>query len=223
MYNFLDRFMKEYFDGLVIRPPLFYLSKYGIRFEIANPYLSFEADTNLKQIQDRSRNLFNHIFDESDELLLVTNVYCEKNGNILGRKPLNIYKKYIRNKGLLGKLQYRDLPNLFLGDDEEETAMITKQFVLPCKKSDIKYTQLLKAISYEDFKHPMQILKGFPQYGYDIFFVNLSKKIIFHLYDDRGCDVIASNKEEIRCLYEFYNDWILEYDRHRIDSIFLDR
>jgi len=44
--------------------------------------------------------------------------------------------------------------------------------------------------------------------------------MIYHLYDDRGCDVIASNKENLRPLYEELNDWILDYDREQIDTIF---
>ncbi|MEI4525718.1 DUF3885 domain-containing protein [Priestia megaterium] len=53
-----------------------------------------------------------------------------------------------------------------------------------------------------------------------IYFINLSKKKIFHLYDDRGCDVLASSKESIRFLYEEYNNWILDYDREEIDLLF---
>ncbi|MFD1206338.1 DUF3885 domain-containing protein [Sporosarcina contaminans] len=46
------------------------------------------------------------------------------------------------------------------------------------------------------------------------------KKMIYHLYDDRGCDIIAVNIEDLRELYEKYNDWILDYDRERIDLLF---
>jgi Domain of unknown function (DUF3885) len=52
------------------------------------------------------------------------------------------------------------------------------------------------------------------------FFLNISKKIIYHLYDDRGCDVIAADREHIRLLYEVRNEWILDYDRDKIDSTF---
>ncbi|MCM3639930.1 DUF3885 domain-containing protein [Priestia aryabhattai] len=44
--------------------------------------------------------------------------------------------------------------------------------------------------------------------------------MIFHLYDDRGCDILASNKESIRFLYEEYNNWILDYNREEIDLLF---
>ncbi|MBY0029243.1 DUF3885 domain-containing protein [Priestia aryabhattai] len=43
---------------------------------------------------------------------------------------------------------------------------------------------------------------------------------MYFLYDDRGCDVLASNKESIRFFYEEYNNWILDYDREEIDLLF---
>ena len=214
--------MMDHFDGLILRPPLFYLWEYGIRFEISHPELPFEEIVNLKQIYKRSKDIFNGIFKENDEILLVTNVYCQKDDIFLQKKPLGVYKKYIKNKMALTKLQHRVLPDVFCDDrdGEEDINHVTHNFVLPCKKSEIRYIQLLKAISYEDFPHPSQILKGFSRNGHDIFFVNLTKKIIYHLYDDRGCDVIASDKEGIRFLYQDFNEWILDYDRAKIDNLF---
>ncbi|WP_407676688.1 DUF3885 domain-containing protein [Planomicrobium stackebrandtii] len=42
----------------------------------------------------------------------------------------------------------------------------------------------------------------------------------FHLYDDRDCDILAADKEDIRFLYNEYNEWILNYDRKEIGSSF---
>ncbi|MCZ0074814.1 DUF3885 domain-containing protein [Bacillus sonorensis] len=44
--------------------------------------------------------------------------------------------------------------------------------------------------------------------------------MIFHLYDDSGCDVIAVQKEELLPLYSRLNQWVLENDRSRIDQMF---
>ncbi|PRT32673.1 DUF3885 domain-containing protein [Bacillus wiedmannii] len=40
------------------------------------------------------------------------------------------------------------------------------------------------------------------------------------IYDDRGCEVIAKNKETIRNLYEKYKGWIPDYERESIDKVF---
>ena len=55
---------------------------------------------------------------------------------------------------------------------------------------------------------------GYP----DVFFVNVTKDIIFFIYDDRGCEVIARDVDRIRPLYVKYNDWVEEVDRKRIES-----
>lgn len=220
MINHLSQFMKEHFDNLTLRPPLFYLWKYGIRFEISMPWVDLEDTKNLKQMEERMIGIFNKTFNVGDKMFLITDIHCERNDNFLQKRPTKVYQKYIKNKELRRKLQHTVLPSVFLEDGELYQDMYTHRFVLPCKKSDIRYKSLLTAISYEDFPHPSQILKGFPRNGVDIFFINITRKMIYHLYDDRGCDVIASNKEELRSLYEELNDWILDYDREQIDQLF---
>ncbi|WCR25026.1 DUF3885 domain-containing protein [Paenibacillus thiaminolyticus] len=44
--------------------------------------------------------------------------------------------------------------------------------------------------------------------------------MIYHLYDDRGCDVICADVDPLRPLYEEFNDWILDYDREKIEALF---
>ena len=222
MIDNLSQFLEEHFDNITLKPPLFYLWKYGIRFEIAIPWLEHYEKRNLQQIKERSTGIFNMFFADKDEIMLITDIHCEKNDDFLQKRPTKVYQKYVKSKEVAIKLQHRMLPNVFMEDEDGDdyAEMVTHRFVLTCLKNDIRYNQLLSAISYEDFPHPTQILKGFPRNGIDIYFVNVTKKMIFHLYDDQGCDVIASNKEDLRPLYEEYNEWILDYDREQIDQLF---
>ncbi|CAM2141561.1 hypothetical protein PT2222_130202 [Paraburkholderia tropica] len=59
-----------------------------------------------------------------------------------------------------------------------------------------------------------------PSISQDIYFINIKKRTIFHLYDDQGCDILAAAAETIRDMYETYNSWILDYDRERINRLF---
>ncbi|PGV53450.1 DUF3885 domain-containing protein [Bacillus sp. AFS037270] len=210
LYSFLD----EYFEGLTLAPPLFYSWSNSIRFEISNPLFPNDSKESWDQTFQRSISLFRKVFEERDVNLLVTDVLTTSDNHFLRRKPLNVYKKYIKDKNKLNQLQYQ----YFFKDEEDRT--VIHRFVLPCKRDEIRYVQLLKGICYEDFAHPSTILKNNQESGYEIYFINLTKKIIFHLYDDRGCDVLASNKEMIRYLYEELNSWILDYDRKKIDTLF---
>lgn len=221
MTTIVTDFMKEHFKNLILLPPLFYSWDFGIRFEIANPDIREHEDKrNLQQIAERSTSIFNQVFQEEDEILLVTDIQCEKNDSFLQERPVNIYRKYLKNKNALMRLQHLILPSVWDVDDEDYEDMVTHRFHLLCQKKDLRYRQLLSAISYEDFAHPTTILKHNNRAGYEIYFVNVTRKLIYHLYDDRGCDVIASNKEDLRPLYVACNDWILDYDREQIDVIF---
>ncbi|MGG4380541.1 DUF3885 domain-containing protein [Priestia megaterium] len=218
--NTLSSFLEEYCEGLTLRPALFYSWKYSIRFEISDPLISSHEKDCLNQAFHRSITLFQRVFGEGDEILFVTDVYTTNKDLFLQKRPLNVYLKYIKDKKRLYQLNHHCLPSVFQDEDEDDDQSLTHRFVLSCKKTELRYAQLLKAINYEDFAHPSTILKSNPQSGYDIYFINLSKKMIFHLYDDRGCDVLASSKESIRFLYEEYSNWILDYDREEIDLLF---
>lgn len=54
----------------------------------------------------------------------------------------------------------------------------------------------------------------------DVFFVNTTKDILFFVYDDRGCEVIARIAEKLRPLYEKHYDWVDEVDREKIEKRF---
>lgn len=214
MENTLSKLMMNHFDNLTLRPPLFYHWKYGIRFEIAMPWVEHTEKRNLDQIKERSTGIFNKVFHNSNEMLLITDVHSAKNDSILQRRPTKVYQKFIKDKKLRAKLQHHKLPTVFLADNfgEDFKDDVTHRFILPCKKNDIRYTQLLTAIGID--------LHIRSNNGTDIYFINLTKRMIYHLYDDRGCDVIASDKEDLRLLYEDLNGWILDYDRDEIDQLF---
>jgi len=40
------------------------------------------------------------------------------------------------------------------------------------------------------------------------------------MYDDRGLDIIASDKDTLSPIYTKHNDWLLDYDRARMEEIF---
>jgi hypothetical protein len=210
----LNTFLNENFKGLKLEPPLFYSWENGIRFEIGEPGIPFYEKANLQQTFERAITLFKKVFADSDEMLLVTDVTSTSEDIFLQKRPLNVYWKYIKDKEKRYKLRYKRI------DGYSDEGMTTHRFVLRCAKEDIRYVPLLKAICYEDFAHPSTILKNNPPSGYEIYFINVTKKLIYHLYDDRGCDVIAFDKETIRSLFEECNKWILEYDRDRIDRVF---
>ena len=51
-----------------------------------------------------------------------------------------------------------------------------------------------------------------------VYFANSNTNIMYHLYDDRGADIAADNKKILMPIYQKFNNWILEYDRERIEK-----
>lgn len=216
MSDKLQSFLDQSFHGLELAPPLFYSWESGLRFEIANPKLSYTEPGYLAQAFERSKSLFDAVFDVEDEILFVADIATWRHSPFIHKKPINIYRKYIRQANALYDLKLQVLETT----EEEDDEIATFRFSYACRKKDIRYPQLLQAICYEDFGHPSTILKNQKGSSCQIYFVNLSKKLIYHLYDDRGCDIIAADKDEMEYLYEKYNDWILDYDREKIDALF---
>ena len=53
-----------------------------------------------------------------------------------------------------------------------------------------------------------------------VYLLHPNENVLYHLYDDRGLDLVAKDKRMLYPLYERFNDWILDYDRETIDHIF---
>ena len=43
---------------------------------------------------------------------------------------------------------------------------------------------------------------------------------LYHLYDDRGLDVLGGSRKLLLPLYHQFHDWILEYNLEKIDQMF---
>ncbi|MGG1663393.1 DUF3885 domain-containing protein [Brevibacillus sp. NRS-1366] len=207
----IDEYLDSNFSNLKLRPPLFYNWKFGIRFELRDPN---EEDTKIymERVYFRAITLFQELHSTNDEIIIVANVHHAGEENIFRRRKVKIFQHYIKAKDVLRKLQHQVIPYIF-EDVYDINDFETHRYALNCKVSDVKYIHLIRAICNQDMGIKPKII-------HDVFFVNLSKNTIFHIYDDRGCDVLASSKESIRFLYERYNDWILDYDKEAIDMVF---
>ena len=51
---------------------------------------------------------------------------------------------------------------------------------------------------------------------------NLDLGIMINPYDERGVDIFGPNRELLKMLYNKRNDWLLDYDRKRMDTVYQD-
>ncbi len=210
----LREYMLETFPNLELRPPLFYNGDIGIRFKLGVNYDCtniYENCPYLEGVYNRAITLFQSLHSKTDDIYIVVDVNDFADGETFKHK-LNIFSKYVKEKSDLFKLQKNTIPYVFPEDDEDGLYK-THRFTLKCKVSDLKYIPMLKAICNQDMG-----IK--PRIFHMVYFINVNKNTIFHIYDDRGCDVLATSPNTIRDMYHTYNDWILDYDRNKIDKVF---
>ena len=210
----LKEYMLETFPNLELRPPLFYNGDIGIRFKLGVNYDCtniYENCPYLEGVYNRAITLFQSLHSKTDDMYIVVDVNDYADGETFKHK-LNIFSKYVKEKSDLFKLQKNTIPYVFPEDDEDGLYK-THRFTLKCKVSDLKYIPMLKAMCNQDMG-----IK--PRIFHMVYFININKNTIFHIYDDRGCDVLATSPNTIRNMYHTYNDWVLEYDRNKIDKVF---
>lgn len=212
-------YLNEKFPTVVLVPSVYYQWDIGIHFSLGEGIYQFKENRELNlemfsTVYKQTFKIFDELFDQNDDLILVTNNYKWKKQQQTTK--LKVYQPNLRDKNILKKLQSKTYPYPFEEDEKENYEM--QQFSLQCKVSDINLEGLLKASLNEDFP-PVKPRFGCDSVYYpDVFFVNTTKDIIFFVYDDRGCEVIALTAEKLRPLYEKHYDWVDEVDRERIEK-----
>ncbi|WP_221390351.1 DUF3885 domain-containing protein [Dyadobacter sp. NIV53] len=200
-------FLDANFNGLKIRQPLFYNWDIGLRFDLQVG--ATDTDEYFIECVRRASALFEAAFSQTDEVYLVLLDFKYKRKKI--RFPNYCFKQI---KNLQKKeVAYSKIKWFY---ESEDLADIRNQAIVRLSVDRCNYKNILTAISHVDFP-PRK-----PSYGFlsskQVFFLNINKKIIFHMYDDRGLDIIASDKATLLPIYDTYNDWILDFDRASIDQ-----
>ncbi|MEC1735271.1 DUF3885 domain-containing protein [Bacillus mojavensis] len=206
----VNEYVLENFPGLRLAPPLFYNWQIGIRFEIGVGYNVNAAYLHSPYIDNaykRAVTLFKSLHADNDDIFVIADAVGFGGGRGYKTK-LHIFSRYIREKAVLKKLQHIAVSYTCSDDDDK-----THRFFLRCKAGDVRYIPMLRAICNQDMG-----IK--PSISLNIYFINIKKRTIFHLYDDRGCDILAAAAETIRDMYETYNSWILDYDKEKINRLF---
>ncbi|MGY1462242.1 DUF3885 domain-containing protein [Bacillus toyonensis] len=221
----LKEYMNQTVPGVTLVPSIYSQWENHLHFDFGkDKYQIVEGtdDLNMEyfsQLYTDNKYLFEDIFLKEDVVFVVANVYRFKKENIKTPQKINIYNKYIKKRDLKFRIRQETLPFLF--EDEEADLYCTSQFSLKCLAEDIKYELLIQAVNHEDFPDLYPRFGRKKEVSYpDVFLINATKDIVMFIYDDRGCEVIAKNKEIIRGLYEKYKEWIPVYERESIDSLF---
>ena len=190
--------------------PIFYNSPIGIRFNIGDNgnevYIEqsdeeFSANPNyISACLERSLKIYHSL--EMEPNLLVIDGYLYEN-----ETAEDFISSVVSDTDLP---QPNEIKSEITHDDQAECIHV---FLL-WNINDFNPSKLLEEIIKADIGTGNDFLTS------SVYFVCTNDNVLFHLYDDRGADLVTDKKEKIQHIYYELNDLILDYDREKIDDIF---
>lgn len=177
-------------------------ASYRIRFELGLEYL--KEHEYMKEVLHRVNSINDLLFDEGDIVSLIV-----KTNNYRRQHFLNL-KRFLKDDKLLYRLRQNVDYISMEGNNSGEVV-----YELKVRSCDLNIQRLFQAIANADFAVK-------PRINGDVYLFNETKQSVLHMYDDRGCDVIGLNRENMLPFYQTFRSWILDYDRYQIDQLFKD-
>lgn len=180
--------------------PLFYTYPYALRFEIGLPDLIDREnwDPYVQSAIDRAKELYHSFFETSDLVLVI----CDSTPD----REL---------KEAFSKCKMRRIRSLamspFLDDAEDYDETYFYRYLYYGTADSMPGDLFLRKIV-------MGAVYGGNNYNYSssVYFYNTTKSLLFHLYDDRGADLIAFCAEDLLPIYRMKSDMLLDYDREEM-------
>jgi hypothetical protein len=199
MKNEYTNFMESKYKGIILKQSLFYDCKYALRFDLHDndgiAYFNPKGeDAYFMEGLNRAKELFHGIFHDCSELYF-----------IYRSDKIRFSDKIFSNISALNKNEMSIFHENGIYEENFKTALA----VIKSDIHRINYENILKSINNTDF------LSRRPRTEGEVYFIHIKNKIIFNMYDDRGLDIIGTNKETIEPFYIKYNKWLLDYDREK--------
>jgi len=203
----MNSYLDKIFPELKIEKPLFYSWPIGLRFEIGQDEIELSNEY-FSAAHERAVSIFEAVFSQGDEVEIIYQQYSDGRKKI--RKGSFILKQIDSSQSALVK--YSDVRDIYELCYKSEC---WKRLNIPdLSINNINYQNILLSLIHMDFSCRRPSLSG------ECFFINKTKNIIVNLYDDRGMDVISASKDALMSLYKSHNDWLLNYDRKKMDLVF---
>jgi hypothetical protein len=203
----MNSYLDEHFPNLKIGKPLFYNWPIGLRFEIGPDEIEL-CEEYFETAHKRAVTIFEFFFSQDDEIEIIYQQYSDGRKKI--RKGNFIYKQIsLKQKEQVHCSDIRDIYEL-----EYKCECWKRLNIFNLKIEDIDYKNILLSLVNTDFGSRKPSMRG------ECYFINRTKSVILNLYDDRGMDVIGATKESLLPVYKYKNEWLLDYDREKMNSVF---
>jgi len=201
----LNSFLSDNFENFQLIRPIYYNWKFGLRFNLQN---GKEYDEEyFSEVIKRASDLFESAFTTEDTILLVYIDY-----------------KYKRRKIRFHNYIFKQIINLDKNEVEykkrKHKNLIDNIALIKVERGRIDYKNIFSVIANKDFDRNPSLDKLGTLSDKEVYFLNIDKKLIFYMYDDRGLDIISAQVETLKPIYAKFEKWILDYDRNEIENQF---
>lgn len=203
----LPQYLDENFPRLFLHGPLFYRWRLGLRFDLGG---RATAPEEIDVVVDRATSLYESLFATEDTAIVVAQDWPGDESpptSFHHLLPLFVFAER-ENVGLQtpdGQVKV---------DDPEELEAPTHSLTWVVQPAGtFRYDLVFAGLANADHGRS-------PAISSRVYLIKPVANVIFHMYDDRGLDVIAREKDAIRSLYSGFNRWLLDYDRARMDQVF---
>ncbi len=188
----LPQFMFSNFPGVDFGGDLFGQWPIGIRFEIGSAQVA------------RATNLYEFVFGQAVDCILISQEWSPDD-HLAER-----FTQLFSTPGIFAISPPTQFQSLAVSPLHESPYCLTWTRLPPLS---FNVALMFQAIANAD-------LGGTPRIAGRVYLIDYRAKVIMHMYDDRGLDIIATNASDLLPVYGRFNNWILEYERHRIEFRF---
>ena len=187
----LPEFMLSHFNRVDFGGDLFGQWPVGIRFQVG-----------IEQVS-RVATLYEFVFAKADDCILVSQ------DTTIGEEIVSRSTPLFTTPGIFPS-DPTQLQSVEVSPFDETPYRLTWTRLSPVA---FNAPQMFQAIANRE-------QDGIPKVSSGVFVIDPRSKVIMHMYDDRGLDIIAAKLNTLCPLFESFGDWILENQRHRIASRF---
>lgn len=187
----LKNVMEESYRNLMLVPNFYHKWDFGIHVELGRGHDQLTDKGNIKRRRfDKAYRQVSQIlpllFEKDDDVIVVVQSFPDETKRTV--YP-HFFQRYIKDQ----RKKYGVHLQEFNWVDEEDIIPV-QQMELFCKAGDVKWEPLCKALIHEDFYSlKPRLRRKHSLFAPDVFFINTRTQCIFHLYDDRGCEIINAD------------------------------
>ena len=195
-------------DGIPDAP--FYAAPWALRIDLSNGVARGQHRF-LKAI-DRARAVASSVFQPSRELTVFASFHD-------GERRTPRAARSFRDLAKMGFVGRFSRPEKVLLKDQEHISSFGEDLCRYWCRADVApdlaqmHTLLWASVAKEG--------DIFPKARWlDLYLADLDRGLLLHVYDDRGMDIVGATKQALASHYLQFNEWLLEYDRPRMDAAF---